>query len=466
MDKAFDIVVVGAGPGGYVAAIRAAQLGQKVAIIEKEHLGGVCLNWGCIPTKALLKSAEVYQYCKNAADYGIKVKGLEVDFPAVIKRSRKIAEQLAGGISHLMKKNKIEVIFGTASLTKDKKLAIAGNKNVKSVSAKNIILATGAGPKILKGLEPDQNLIWHYKHAMVPKALPKELLVIGSGAIGIEFASFYNALGTNVTVVEIQKNILPAEDTEISEMAHKMFEKKGIKILTETSASIKSKGKKLVEVEFDGKGKKSKSKFDNVIVAVGITPNLNEIGLEHFPKIKRDKQGFLEVNEYQETGESNIYAIGDICKAPWLAHKASHEACIAAEKIATGKSHPLAFDMIPGCTYSDPQIASVGFTEAKAKELGYKDLKVGRFPFAANGKAIASGKADGLVKTIFDGKTGELLGAHMVGADVTEMISALVVAKNLETTEEELMSTIFPHPTLSEMIHESVLDAFNRVIHF
>lgn len=470
--KEFDVIVVGAGPGGYVAAIRCAQLGLKVAVIEREHLGGVCLNWGCIPTKALLKSAEVYSYCKNAKEYGIKISGLEVDFPKIIERSRKIAAKLAGGVKHLLKKNNVEVIDAYARLNKDSTLSATDSSGKrKEYKYKNLILATGARPKIIPGLEPDNKLVWHYKDAMVPKTLPKKLLIVGSGAIGVEFASFYNALGSEVTLVEVQDRILPSEDAEISNFAMNCFVKKGIKIHINTSAKISKKGISDVTVELEHKNRKSdkskkvSEKFDRVIAAVGITPNTSDLGLEHFPSIELDKGGFIKTNQLQQTGHQNIYAIGDICKAPWLAHKASHEACVTAEAIATGKAHGVDVNMIPGCTYSDPQIASIGLTEEAAKNSG-EDLKIGRFPFIANGKALAMGKEDGMVKVIFNSKTGELLGAHMVGAEVTEMISALVVAKNLETTEVELMNTIFPHPTLSEMIHESVLDAYDRVIHF
>lgn len=469
--REFEVIVIGAGPGGYVAAIRCAQLGLKVAVIEREHLGGICLNWGCIPTKALLKSAEVYSYCKNAAEYGIEVSGVKVNFPKVIERSRKVAARLAKGVEHLLKKHKVEVISANAVIQKDKNVLATNSSGKKEVlKAKNIILATGAGPKILKGLEPDGKLIWHYKDAMVPKQLPKKLLVVGSGAIGIEFASFYNTLGVDVTVVEVQSRILPAEDAEISKAAMDAFTKQGMKIHINTMAKVLKKGAGDVLVSLESASRKGSKpiteKFDRVIAAVGITPNTSKLGLEHFKEIKLDSAGFIETNEFQQTAERGIYAIGDICKAPWLAHKASHEACVAAEFIATGKAHGIDVGLIPACTYSSPQIASIGLTEEQAKAKGYSELKIGRFPFIANGKAIAMGKEEGLVKVIFNAKTGELLGAHMVGAEVTEMISALVVAKTLETTEAELQNTIFPHPTLSEMIHESVLDAYNRVIHF
>lgn len=461
MSKEFDLVVIGAGPGGYVAAIRGAQLKMKVAIIEKEHFGGICLNWGCIPTKALLRSSEVFHMMQNSEEFGIKSEGVSFDFDKIIKRSRDVSSKLSGGIKYLMKKNNITTFEGTAKLLGSGKISISSKEEIK---AKHIIIATGARARIVKGLEPDGKLVWTYKEAMVPKEMPKKLLVVGSGAIGIEFASFYNMLGSDVTVVEMLPRILSAEDEEIAGIAHKSFEKRGIKIHTNTEVKEFKKSTKDVTVSFVSKdGKKTSGTFDRVIVAAGVVANIEEIGLEK-TKVKLEK-GFIKTDPYLKTDEPNVYAIGDVTSPPWLAHKASHEGIVCVEKIAGFKNvHPIKKENIPGCTYCYPQIASVGYTEAKAKELGYK-LKVGRFPFSANGKAIAMGETEGLVKTIFDEKTGELLGAHLIGAEVTEMIQGFVIAKNLETTEAELMHTIFPHPTLSEMMHESILDAYGKVIH-
>ena len=460
MENKFDLVILGAGPGGYVAAIRGAQLGLKTAVVEKEHLGGICLNWGCIPTKALLKASEIYHTMQNAEEFGISCENIRFDFAKVIQRSRNVAAKLSGGIKHLLSKNKVAVIEGHARLEGNGAISIDGKKQV---TAKNIIVATGARPRILKGIEADGDLILDYKSAMIPKTLPKKLLVIGSGAIGIEFASFYNMMGSDVTVVEIGNRILSAEDTEISQMAHKAFEKRGIKILTSSSTKKVKKGKVSVEVEIEQSGKISKHTFDKVISAVGIVPNIEEIGIEK-TKIKLDK-GFIKTDEYMQTDEQGVYAIGDVTAAPWLAHKASHEGIICVEKIAKQKHiTPLKKDNIPGCTYCYPQVASIGLTEEQAKKEGRK-IKVGRFPLMGNGKAIAVGEADGLVKTIFDTQTGELLGAHMIGAEVTEMIQGFAIAKAGELTEEEIMHTVFPHPTISESMHESVLDSVNRVIH-
>lgn len=464
MKSSFDVVVIGAGPGGYVAAIRASQLGFKTAIIEKEHMGGICLNWGCIPTKALLKASEVMHTIEKASEFGIKVGKPTFDFKKVIERSRGVASKLSKGIDYLMQKNKVEVIKGTAKITGKNKISVDSSGKSQEIQAKNIIIATGARARVLSGLEPDNKHIWTYKEAMTPDTMPKKLLVIGSGAIGIEFASFYNMMGADVTVLEIAPRILMAEDSEVAAAAHKSFEKQGMKIVTGSKANkaeVKS-GKVNVSIE-DKDGKASKETFDRVIVAAGVVPNVENIGLEEL-KIDKDKSGFIKTNEFLQTNVSNIYAIGDVTEAPWLAHKASHEGVIAVEHITKKQPHPMKKENIPGCTYCYPQIASVGLTEDKAKELG-KKIKVGRFPFSANGKAIALGETEGFVKTIFDEKTGELLGAHMIGAEVTEMIQGFVVAKSLETTEEDLMHTIFPHPTLSEMMHESVLDAFDKVIH-
>jgi dihydrolipoamide dehydrogenase len=458
-DTKFDVIVVGGGPGGYVAAIRAAQLGMKTAVVEKENLGGICLNWGCIPTKALLRSAEVYHLMKHADSFGLSAKDISFDFKKIIERSRGVAKQLSGGIAHLMKKNKVTVIDGHGKLSGKGKLEVEG----KTYEAKHIILATGARARQLPDKEADGKLIWSYREAMVPDEAPKKLLVVGSGAIGIEFASFYNTLGVDVTVVEIADRIMPVEDAEISKLAQKQLEKQGLKILTGANLGEFKKSAKDVTVEIEYKGKRETHTFDRVIMAVGIVPNVENIGIEG-TKIKQDR-GHIVTNEYCATAEEGVYAIGDVAAAPWLAHKASHEAIICVEKIAGKNVHPMKKSNIPGCTYCHPQVASVGLTEDAAKEAGY-DIKVGRFPFIGNGKAIALGEPEGLVKTIFDAKTGELLGAHMVGAEVTELIQGFVIGKTLETTEEELMHTIFPHPTLSEMMHESVLDAYRRAIHF
>jgi dihydrolipoamide dehydrogenase len=464
-DNKFDICVIGGGPGGYVAAIRASQLGMKVALVEREHLGGICLNWGCIPTKALLKSAEVQHILDHLGDYGFSADNIKFDLKKIVERSRAVSAQLSGGIAHLMKKNKVTVFDGFGKLNGKGKVSVkADDKKIADIEAKHIILATGARPRELPGLEADGKLVWNYKHAMTQTKMPKELLVIGSGAIGIEFASFYNALGAEVTVVEVMDRVLPVEDEEISKIAAKQFEALGLKLLTSTTVKELKRSKSSVTAVLEDKdGKKSEAKIDAVISAVGIVPNTEGLGLKG-TKVKLDR-GHIVVDEWCETGEKGVYAIGDITGAPWLAHKASHEGIICVEKIAGQKDvHPMKKENIPGCTYCRPQIASVGLTEAKAKELGHK-IKVGRFPFMGNGKAIAMGEAEGLVKTIFDEKTGELLGAHMVGAEVTELIQGFVVGKTLETSEVELMHTIFPHPTLSEMMHESVLDAFGKVIH-
>ncbi|KJW02323.1 dihydrolipoyl dehydrogenase [Rickettsia endosymbiont of Ixodes pacificus] len=455
----YNVVVIGGGPGGYVAAIRAAQLKKKVILIEKEHLGGVCLNWGCIPTKSLLKSAEVFEYIKHAKDYGIDAKGAEINIKKIVEHSRKISNKLAGGVKLLLKKNKVTVVDGVASLAGNKVININDKPTVK---AENIIIATGARSRVLKGFEPDGKQIWTSKEAMIPQHVPKSIIIVGSGAIGIEFASFYNSIGVDVTVIEAHNRILPAEDTEIAEIAHKSFEKKGIKIITNAKLIKQTKTKDTIEVELELAGKTQKLQAEILLMAVGITANTENLGLEK-TKIKVEN-GYITTNGLMQTTESGIYAIGDVAGVPCLAHKASHEGIIAAESIAGLKPHAINKHNIPGCTYSSPQIASVGLTEEAAKTLGY-ELKIGRFPFIANGKALVSGDSDGLIKTIFDVKTGELLGAHMIGSEVTELIQGYVVSKNLEGTELDLINTIFPHPTLSEMMHESVLAAYDRAIH-
>jgi len=459
-DSKFDLIVIGGGPGGYVAAIRAAQLGMKAAVVEREHLGGICLNWGCIPTKALLRSAEVGHLIHNAAAYGFSVKDVSFDLDKIVKRSRDVAKQLSSGVAYLLKKNKVTVVEGEGKLAGAGKVAVSD----QTLSAKHIIIATGARARTLPGLEPDGELIWTYREAMVPAELPKSLLVMGSGAIGIEFASFYNDLGVDVTVVELQDRILPVEDVEISEAALKSFQKQGIKILTGAKITGVTKGKGQITARIEGKDGVSEMTVDRLISAVGIIGNTEGLGLENL-KIEVDR-GHIKTDAMMRTGEPGVYAIGDVCGPPWLAHKASHEGILCVENIA-GKSdlHPLDPAAIPGCTYARPQVASVGLTEAAAKEAG-REVKVGKFPFQGNGKAIALGEPEGLVKTIFDAKTGELLGAHMIGAEVTELIQGFGIAKSLETTEAELMHTVFPHPTLSEMMHESVLDAYGQVIHF
>lgn len=464
-DTSFDVVIVGAGPGGYVAAIRAAQLGLKTAVVEREHLGGICLNWGCIPTKALLRSADIYRTFKHAKEYGLTVQGAGFDLPAIVKRSRGVAAQLSAGVKHLLKKNKIPVFDGFGKLAGKGRVSVEKDgKIVATLSAPHIILATGARARVLPGLEPDGKVVWTYKNALVPDTMPKSLLVVGSGAIGIEFASFFNALGADVTVVEVMDRIVPAEDAEISGLLQKSLEKQGMKIITKASVKgLKTSATNAI-VTIEKEGKKQDITVDRVILAVGIQANIENIGLEGTGvKVER---GIIQVDEWCQTGETGVYAIGDITPGPWLAHKASHEGIICVEKIAGVKDiHPIDRSTIPGCTYCHPQVASVGLTEAKAKEAGH-DVKVGRFPFVGNGKAIALGEPEGLVKTIFDAKTGELLGAHMIGAEVTELIQGFGIARTLETTEADLMHTVFPHPTLSEMMHESVLDAWGRAVHF
>jgi len=464
-DTAFDLIVIGSGPGGYQTAIRATQLGMKTAIIEREHLGGICLNWGCIPTKALLRSAEIFSHIKHAESFGFKIEGkVSIDATKVVQRSRQVASQLSNGVKFLMKKNKVTVFDGHGTLNGAGKVKVTKDgKPVADLTAKHIILATGARARSLPGLEPDGKLVWTYKEAMIPEALPKSLLVIGSGAIGIEFASFYRTLGAEVTVVEVMDRVLPVEDEEISAMAKKAFEKQGMKILLGTNVTALKKGANDVTATLKDKaGKESTITVERVILAVGIVGNVENIGLES-TKIKVEKTHVV-TDEYSRTAEPGIYAIGDLTGPPWLAHKAGHEGVICVEKIAGLKDvHPLEVKNIPGCTYCTPQIASVGLTETAAKAKGH-EVRVGRYPFIANGKAIALSETEGMVKTVFDAKTGELLGAHMIGAEVTEMIQGFAIGKALETTEAELMHAIFPHPTLSEMMHESVLDAYGRAL--
>lgn len=464
-DKNFDVIVIGGGPGGYVAAIRAAQLKMKVAVIEANHLGGICLNWGCIPTKALLRSAEVFHLMNHAGDFGLSAKDVSFDLKKVVERSRGVAKQLSGGIGHLLKKNKVTVFDGFGKLEGKGKVSVeSSGKKIDELSAKHIIIATGAKARVLPGLEPDGKFVWTYKEALVPDTMPKKLLVIGSGAIGIEFASFFKTLGADVTVVEMMDRIVPVEDAEISGMLEKALTKQGMKIIKNAKVSKLEKGKDTVTAHVEGKdGKTQKLEFDRVISAVGIVANTDGIGIEK-TKVKLDR-GHIVTNEYLATDEPGVYAIGDVTGAPWLAHKASHEGVICVDKIAGQKVHPMKKANIPGCTYCHPQVASVGLTEDKAKEAGYK-IKVGRFPFIGNGKAIALGEPEGLIKTIFDEKTGELLGAHMIGAEVTEMIQGYVIGKTAELTEEDFMHTVFAHPTLSEMMHESVLSAYGKAIHF
>ena len=462
-EHSFDVIVIGAGPGGYVAAIRAAQLGKSVAIVEREHLGGICLNWGCIPTKALLRSAEVFHLMHRAKDFGLKAEGISYDLDAVVKRSRGVASQLSGGIGHLMKKNKIKVFMGTAHLPKVGQVTVKGDKGDDLLKAPAIIVATGARARELPGLEADGDRVWTYKHALTPKRMPKNLLVIGSGAIGIEFASFFNTLGAKTTVVEVMDRVLPVEDAEISALAKKQFVKQGMTIREKTTVKKLDRSADKVTAHFEADGKMETAEFDTVISAVGIVGNVENLGLEALG-VKIDRTHVV-TDEFCRTGVPGLYAIGDIAGGPWLAHKASHEGTIVAELIAGLHPHAIKPNTIPGCTYCHPQVASVGLTEAKAKEAGYQ-VKVGRFPFIGNGKAIALGEPEGLVKTVFDAKTGELLGAHMIGAEVTELIQGYVIGRALETTEEDLMHTVFPHPTLSEMMHESVLDAYGRALHF
>ena len=470
MAKKFDLCVIGAGPGGYVSAIRASQLGLKVAIVEANHLGGICLNWGCIPTKALLRSSEINHLLYNLDAFGFSAEKIKFDFTKIIERSRAVSKKLSTGIVGLMKKNKIEVFNGYAKFLDTQKISVSkDDKIIDEIEAQYFVIATGARARIVKGLEPDGQDIWTYREAMTAKELPKSLLVVGSGAIGVEFASFYRNMGSEVILIEMAENILPVEDEEISKLARKSFEKQGIKILT--SASLKSfkKSKEGVIATIEIAGKTQEIVTQKVIMAVGIVANVENLGLEN-AKVKVE-QGRIETDKYMCTSQANIFAIGDVAGAPWLAHKASHEGVVSAEKIASlmnkydsKKVHSIKKENVPGCTYSMPQIASIGLTEKKAKEAG-RPIKVGRFPYLGNGKAIAMGETEGLIKVIFDEKTSELLGVHMFGAEVTEMIQGFVIAKQAELTEEDLMQTIFAHPTMSEMMHEAVLDAYGKVVH-
>ncbi len=461
-----DIIIIGGGPGGYVAAIRASQLGMNVALVEREHLGGICLNWGCIPTKALLRNSEIFHLMHTLDDYGFSADNIDFDLKKVVKRSRDVSAQLTGGIKTLMKKNKVTVYDGHGALAGPGKVSVTDpdKKKIADLQAPHIILATGARARTLPGLEPDGKLIWTYREAMVPDVMPKKLLVIGSGAIGSEFASFYLNMGAEVSLVEVMDRILPVEDEEISKFVHKQFEQQGMAIRTGTTVTKLEKGKNNVKATIKGQdGKEKTETFDRVVLAVGIVGNVEQLGLEG-TKVKVEKT-HVQINEWCETHEKGVYAIGDLAGVPWLAHKASHEGVICVEKIAGKKNvHPMKTTRVPSCTYCRPQVASIGLTEKDAKDQGY-EIKVGRFPFIGNGKAIALGEPEGMVKTVFDAKTGELLGAHMVGAEVTEMIQGYAIAMQLEATEEDLMHTIFPHPTLSEMMHESVLDAFGQVVH-
>ncbi|WP_026756584.1 dihydrolipoyl dehydrogenase [Sediminimonas qiaohouensis] len=461
--KSFDVIVIGSGPGGYVGAIRAAQLGLKVAIVERENLGGICLNWGCIPTKAMLRSAEVYHLMHRAGEFGLKAGDIGFDLDAVVKRSRKVAGQLNSGVGHLLKKHKVSVFMGEATIPAKGRVAVKTDKGREELQAPSIIVATGARARDLPGLEADGDRVWSYRHALQASRMPKKLLVIGSGAIGIEFASFFNTLGAETTVVEVMDSILPVEDAEIADFARKQFKKQGMTIMEKSTVKQLDRTKTKVTAHIESGGKVGKQEFDTVISAVGIVGNTEGLGLEELG-VKVDRSHVV-TDKHCRTGVEGIYAIGDIAGAPWLAHKASHEGVMVAELIAGGDPHPVDPDSIAGCTYCQPQIASVGQTEAQAKEAGRK-IRVGRFPFIGNGKAIALGEAEGLVKTVFDADTGELIGAHMVGAEVTELIQGYVVGRTLETTEAELMNSVFPHPTLSEMMHESVLDAYDRAIHY
>jgi dihydrolipoamide dehydrogenase len=469
-DSSFDMVIVGGGPGGYVAAIRAAQLGMKTAVVEREHLGGICLNWGCIPTKALLRTSQLYHDMHRAGEFGLSVKDISYDPKKVVARSRAVAKQLSNGVGYLLRKNKVTVIDGQGRLVGpaaqgQRKVAVTKDgKPVADIAAKHTILATGARARSLPGLEPDGKLVWTYKEAMIPDAVPKSLLVIGSGAIGIEFASFYRDMGAEVTVVEVLDRILPVEDEEISAFAHKAFVKQGIKLHTGATVKSLKRGSNQVTAQIEAAGKAFEITVERVISAVGIVGNVEDIGLES-TAVKVDRTHVV-VDEWLRTGEPAVYAIGDLVGPPWLAHKAMHEGVICVEHIAgVNDVHPMNVRNIPGCTYCRPQVASVGLTEKAARDAGY-EVKIGHFPFIGNGKAIALGEPEGMVKTVFDAKTGELLGAHMVGAEVTELIQGYTIAKTLETTEAELMHTVFPHPTLSEMMHESVLDAYGRALHF
>ena len=459
----FDLIVLGAGPGGYVAAIRASQLGLNVAVVEREHLGGICLNWGCIPTKAMLRSAEVYHLAERAKEFGLSAEKISFDLNKIVERSRKISNQLNQGVGHLLKKNKVTVFSGEAKLLDRSNVSINSRGKYKKITAKNIVLATGARARELPGMEADGDLVWTYKHALTPSRMPKKLLVIGSGAIGVEFASFYNTFGANTTIVEVLDRILPVEDEDVSSLAAEQFAKQGMTIKTGAKVQKLEKKKNQVVASIDCNGVTEVLEFDTVISAVGIIGNIEGLGLEEVGV--ETKANHVVTDEYCETTASGIYAIGDLTGAPWLAHKASHEGVLVAEKIAGQTVKPINPIAIPGCTYSYPQIASVGLTEAQAQKAGYK-INVGKFPFIGNGKAIALGEKEGFIKTIFDTSSGELLGAHMIGAEVTELIQGYVIGQALETTEDDLIHAVFPHPTLSEMMHESVLDAHSRVIHY
>jgi dihydrolipoamide dehydrogenase len=464
-DNSYDLIVVGGGPGGYVAAIRAAQLGMNTALVEREHLGGICLNWGCIPTKALLRSSEIYHILQHLDQYGFSAKDIRYDAGKVVARSRAVAKQLSNGVAYLLKKNKVEVFDGQGRLAGKGRLSVEKDgRPVADLTAPHIILATGARARTLPGIEPDGERVWTYKEAMVPGAIPKSLLVVGSGAIGIEFASFYNDMGADVTVVEVLDRVLPIEDNDVSVFARKSFEKQGIKIFTGATVKTLERTGAEVVARIEAGGTLSEVSVEKVILAVGIVGNVEDIGLENTGvEVQRSH---VVVDEWLRTGEPGIYAVGDVVGPPWLAHKASHEGVICVEHIAgVNDVHPLDVRNIPACTYCRPQVASVGLTEKAARDAGY-EVKIGHFPFIGNGKAIALGEPEGMVKTVFDGKTGELLGAHMVGAEVTELIQGYTIAKTLETTEAELIGTIFPHPTLSETMHEAVLDAYGRAIHF
>lgn len=464
-EQSFDLIVLGGGPGGYVAAIRAAQLGMKTAVVEREHLGGICLNWGCIPTKALLRTSEINHLLHHLGEFGFAADNPRFDIGAVVKRSRAVAKQLSAGVGHLLRKNKVTVFDGSGRLDGKQTLAVEKDgKPVATLNAPHIILATGARARQLAGMETDGKLVWSYKEAMVPPAMPKSLLVIGSGAIGIEFASFYRNMGAEVTVAEMMDRILPAEDEEISAFTRKALEKQGIRIVTGAEVGALTKNGDSVTVPLQANGAGGPITVERVISAVGIVGNVEGIGLEG-TKVKVERSHVV-IDAFGRTGEPGVYAIGDLAGPPWLAHKASHEGIVCVEKIAgLNEVHPLDMTNIPGCTYCRPQVASVGLTEARAKAAGH-EVRVGRFPFIGNGKAIALGEPEGMVKTIFDAKTGELLGAHMVGAEVTEMIQGFAIARTLETTEADLIHTVFPHPTVSETMHEAVLDAYKRAVHY
>jgi len=462
-DKAFDVIVIGAGPGGYVCAIRAAQLGLKVACVEREHMGGICLNWGCIPTKSMLRSAEVFHLMERAPEFGLSAEKIGYDIDAVVKRSRGIATQLNAGVGHLLKKNKVTTIMGAATLPARGTVAVTTEAGTETLRAPAIVVATGARARELPGLEADGDLVWTYKHALVPPRMPKKLLVIGSGAIGIEFASFYNTLGADVTVVEVQDRILPVEDAEISALAKKSFAKQGMTIMEGAMVKGLDRGTGVVTAHIESGGTVAPHDFDTVISAVGIVANTEGLGLEALGATL--DRSFVVTDDHCRSGVEGLFVIGDATNGPWLAHKASHEGVMVAELIAgRNDAHPVRPEQIAGCTYCTPQIASVGLTEAQAREAG-REIRVGRFPFIGNGKALALGEPEGMIKTVFDAATGELLGAHMIGAEVTELIQGYVIGQKLETTEADLMETVFPHPTLSEMMHESVLDAYDRVVH-